>query len=280
MPPTVDDLARELCILGVAEGDVVMVHASLRAIGPVVGGADTVVDALDAAVGGTGTVLMTLGALDDRGWVNERPERERPALLTEASPFDALRTPADPDVGVLAEIFRRRSGTLVSDHPEGRFGARGHGAAHLVSDVPWDDYYGTGSPLHRFVDAGGKVLRLGADPDTVTLLHYAEYLAPLAVKRRVRRHRVVNGKRGPEIRIIDCLDDTNGIVDWTGEDYFSVILRRYLDTGRAARSPVGRAAAELLSGPDLVAFAVTWMIDNLAPEEVSQGTEPAPEPRR
>ena len=53
----VDDLRR----LGVQAGDVVMVHASLRAIGPVTGGADAVLDALEAAVGEDGTLLMVLG---------------------------------------------------------------------------------------------------------------------------------------------------------------------------------------------------------------------------
>ena len=42
--------------LGVQTGDLLMVHASLKAIGPVEGGAETVVAALRSAVGPTGTV--------------------------------------------------------------------------------------------------------------------------------------------------------------------------------------------------------------------------------
>ena len=75
---------------------------------------------------------MTLGARDDWSWVNERPERERPSLLRAAEPFDCRQTPADPDVGVLAEVFRQRSETKVSDHPEGRFGASSLAVAHRV----------------------------------------------------------------------------------------------------------------------------------------------------
>src|SRR5262245_18922652 len=73
-PMAVDDLAGDLRRLGVEPGDVVMVHASLRAIGPVAGGADAVLDALEAVVGPEGTLLMTVGARDDWGWVNDRPE--------------------------------------------------------------------------------------------------------------------------------------------------------------------------------------------------------------
>lgn len=58
---TGDDLLVDLRRLGVAGGDVVMVHASLRAIGPVEGGAAGVANALDAAVGPEGTVLRTWG---------------------------------------------------------------------------------------------------------------------------------------------------------------------------------------------------------------------------
>ena len=129
--------------------------------------------------------------------------------------------------------------------------------------MPWDDYYGPGSPLERFVQAGGRVLRLGADLDTVTLLHYAEYLAPLPSKRRVRRHRLVLGRDGPEVRVVQCLDDSDGIVDLPGEDYFAVILREYLATGRASTGIVGRATSELIEAADIVEFAVSWMADHL-----------------
>ena len=263
-PRTVEDLAADLRRLRVAPGDLLMVHASLRRVGPVVGGADGVIDALEAAVGPQGTLFMTLGARDDHAWVNERPEEERAGLLVDAEPFDAAATPADPDMGVLAEVFRRRRGTKVSDHAEGRFGARGRLAESLVEDVPWDDYYGPGSPLERFVEAGGRVLRLGAHLDTLTVVHYAEYLAAVPDKRRVRRHRLVAGRDGPEVRVVECLDDEDGIVDHPGEDYFAVILRRYLETGRAAVGTVGRARSELIDAGDVVRFAVEWMGGNLA----------------
>jgi aminoglycoside N3'-acetyltransferase len=257
-----EQLATELRRLGVAAGDLLMVHASLRAIGSVEGGADGVIDGLEAAVGASGTLFMTLGARDTWSWVRERPEHDRPGLLLGAEPFDCLLTPADPDVGILAEVFRTRPATLVSDHPEGRFGASGPLAGRLVENVPWDDYYGPGSPLERFVRAGGRVLRLGADLDTLTVLHYAEYLAPIATKRRVRRHPVVVGPNGPEPRAVDCLDDSDGIVDYPGEDYFAVILRQYLSAGRAKAGVVGRANSELIEAADVVDFAVKWMVEH------------------
>ncbi len=188
-------------------------------------------------------------------------------MLLGSPVFDPLTAPADPDVGVLAEVFRTTPGTVVSDHPEGRFGARGRLAEELMSDVPWDDYYGPGSPLDRFVQHGGRVLRLGADIDTVTLLHWAESLAPITGKRRVRRHRLVIGADGrPEVRVVDTLDDSDGIADYPGvdEDEFGAILRSYLDAGRGVRGRVGGADAELIESGDLVTFAVEWIVSHAA----------------
>jgi len=270
-PPTVETLTRDLVGLGVRRGDLLMVHASLRSVGATSGGpvaaadAAGLITALEHAVGPDGTLLVNIGVDDDRAWVNEHPEHERAALLDGADPFEHRRTPADPDNGVLAEVFRTLPGTEVSDHPEGRFAARGPLARVLTADVPWDDYYGADSPLERFVRRRGRVLRLGADIDTVTLLHLAEHLVPIAAKRRVRRHRLVTGEHGPVIRVIETLDDSEGIVERPpgAPDYFGVILHAYLGTGRALVGRVGNATSELIDGADLVDVAVAWMAAHL-----------------
>jgi aminoglycoside N3'-acetyltransferase len=265
-----DALLQDLRRLGVRPGALLMVHASLRKIGLArtahgEGGAELLLDALDAAVGPEGTLLMTLGTQYDMDWVNRSPEAERGALLAAAAPFDYVHAPAQPDVGWLAEAFRRRPGTIVSDNPSGRFGARGAGAAALMADAPWHDYYGPGSALQKLCEAGGRILRLGADPDTVTALHYAEYLADLPDKRRTRWDYVLAGERGPRHVWITCLDDSAGIALWPGEDYFAVILKAYLAQARHRAGKVGDAESELIDAADIVDFGARWMEENLAP---------------
>lgn len=268
---TKEDLVCDLRALGVGAGDLLMVHASLRRIGlgradAGEGGAERLLGALEATVGAEGTLMMVLGTDYPMDWVNEHPPEARAALLAGSAPFDHRNAPVLPEVGWLAEAFRRREGTVVSDNPSGRFGARGRLAEELMADQPWHDYYGPGSPLEKLCDRGGRILRMGANPDTVTALHYAEYLAELPAKKRIRWDYVIAGADGgPEPAWFDCLNDLEGIVDWAGEDYFGLILDAYLRLGRHREGLVGKARSELLSAADYVAFGARWMEENLVP---------------
>ena len=262
-------LQRDLAALSVCAGDVLMVHASLRKLGLArsqfgSGGAELLLQALEASVGNNGTLMMILGSDYAYDWVNSKPVAERARLLAGTPPFDLRNAAVLPEVGWFAEVFRRTPGTLLSDSPSGRFAARGRRAAELLRDQPWNDYYGPGSPLQKLCDAGGKVLRLGADPNTVTVLHYAEYLAQVPEKRRVRWDYVVAAATGPQHVWIECLDDSHGIVEWPGEDYFELITKAYLATGAARQGVVGHASSELLDAAALAAFGAAWMEKNFA----------------
>ncbi len=266
-------LAAEIRAVGIGGGSLVMVHASMRKVGFVAGGVLGLIEALRAAIGDAGTMMMVLGDDDRWSWVNNYPEEQRTELLAAAPPFDCSTSPAQSDVGVLAEMFRGYPGTVVSDHPEGRFAANGPLAGELLRDPPWHNYYGPDSPLDRFQQRSGQVLRLGADRDTVTLTHFAEYLAEVANKRAVRRYRRVLGEHGPVTTFVDALDDSNGIVEYrdgtgTEIDYFPPILDAFCqhyhqDPAVLSIGRVGGALAERLDGATWVRFATGWMNDNL-----------------
>lgn len=234
---TTAQLTRELRALQL-DSRIVMVHASLRAIGPIEGGGDALINALSQALGPRGTMLMVLDADPDE-------------------PFDALTTPVDTeDMGVLAELFRQTEGVVVNDHVAARFAARGPDAAMLLAPIPRDHYFATPSVLERLTANRGLVLRLGADIDTTTLTHHAEYLANLPHKRSVTRT-LLRADVG-EVTV-ESLDDTDGIVDWEHGDYFSQILLDFLAAGHARTGPVGGCTAEVLEAPAFVSFAVDWL---------------------
>lgn len=242
MPIDSRQLKQDFERLGLPAGRPVMLHASLRKSGPFVDGAEGLIEALISYLGPQGTLLMPLGSADEQ-------------------PFDKDHSPAEADIGALAEVFRRFPGVQVSDHPAARFAALGRQSEALLEPLPLHDYYGPGSALERFSAAGGWVLRLGADADTVTLTHWAEYLAVLPHKRRVTRHYVrADGRQ----HSIESLDDAAGIVDWPHGDYFAQILIDFMASGQARIGQVGYARAECFAAADFVPFAVRWMQSHLA----------------
>jgi aminoglycoside 3-N-acetyltransferase len=235
-------LADQLRSLGVQAGAPLMLHSSLRKVGPIVGGADALLDALVDVISPTGTLMMLLGA-------------------DLSVPFDARTTPVDvEEMGVLTEVFRQHPEVRVNDHAAARYGALGPASRALLEPIPLHDYHGSGSVLERFTDTGGMVLRLGANVNTVTLTHWAEYRARLPDKRRakLRYWRADLGEQW-----IESLDDTNGIRDWSQGDYFPRIWLDFLAAGHARTGIVGRTVAELFEAPRFVHFATAWMERNL-----------------
>lgn len=235
-------IEHDLLALGVKPNSVLMVHASMRKMGPVVGGAEAVLESLLKLLTPKGTLLMMLSADPDE-------------------PFDHQRTPVDiEDMGILAEVFRKHPEAKVNDHAADRFAALGSKAEYLLRPSPLHDYYGPGSVLERLVNSNGSILRLGANVDTVTLTHYAEYLANIPNKRRVKR-RYIRADIGEQW--IESLDDSDGIAEWTGGDYFPQILIDFVAEGNAKVGAVGNCLAELLDARLFVDFAVKWLEKNM-----------------
>lgn len=257
-------LLSELVALGVQPGDTVMVHASLRRIGPVSGGPAALAGALAEAVNPGGTLRASVSW--DRS-PNEETHNGR-VLAPEAKAawpaFDPATAGVYPGFGALNGFLAQLPGGRRSSHPDASILAVGAEADHLTRAHPLDSAYGPGSPLERFVEMGGKVLLLGAPPDALTVLHYAEAIAPIPGKRRVTYEMPVSDNAGG----VDwrfCEDfDSNGILDvYTAEerpDAVELIGRAYLDRRRHAEGRVGAAEAQLIDARDLVLFGVAWLV--------------------
>jgi len=243
-PRTGVEIARDLRRLGLAAADVVVVHASLRAIGPVERGAATVVSSILDAVGRAGTLMA---------YVDFEPTAEVPH-------FDPARSPACREYGVLAETIRSWPGAARSLNPGASVSAVGAHADWLCADHSLDYGHGPRSPLQRLVDLDGKVLLLGSDLDQVTLLHLAEHLASLPGKRVVRgAYRVA---REGEIAGLSFeeFDTARPVLDSMPERVFEDVLEAYLAAGRARSGRVGEAESQLLRA----GFAVAWFEEHFA----------------
>ncbi|MBE2237867.1 MAG: AAC(3) family N-acetyltransferase [Caldilineaceae bacterium] len=147
--------------MGVQRGDVLLVHASLRALGPVPGGAATVIAGLRAALGADGALLM--------------PALSYAAVTPGHPHFDLALTPSN--VGVIAETFRRQPGVLRSLHPTHSVCGQGAAAemllaSHAVDHTPC----GPHSPFHCLPQHHGKILMLGCGLRPNTSFHAIEEL--------------------------------------------------------------------------------------------------------
>ena len=173
-PHTREKLTQDFTDLGIAEGDTLFIHSSFKSLGPVGGGAGTVIVALEMAVGAEGLILMPTFSL--------LPSRE-----ARVAAWEVNKTPST--VGWLTEFFRQTPDTYRSDHYSHAIAARGRDAKAFVSDhrrregyqSPWDHYpwgktYGTHSPMFRAYTMNAKLLMLGVDYQTSTYIHLVEVI--------------------------------------------------------------------------------------------------------
>ncbi|MCX4967993.1 AAC(3) family N-acetyltransferase [Streptomyces sp. NBC_00654] len=185
-----DLAAAHLAALGVRPGDVLIVHASLRAVGPVDGGARTMVDALRRVLGPAGTLVVpafTPENSDTSPHYRERVDglsaEAREAVRASMPPFDR-DTSAAPSMGRLAETVRTMPGAGRSGHAQTSFAAIGPAAGELLAGHRADCHLGEDSPLARLYEADAHILMLGTGFDTCTAFHLGEYRLPDPPRRR------------------------------------------------------------------------------------------------
>ena len=111
-----EDLLRDLRAMGIQKGDTLMVHSSVRSVGPLENRADTIVDALMEAVGEDGLLLMP-----DHTWAQMGPNY---------TVFDPETEPSC--VGVLPDVLRARENVYRSLHPTHSVVAWGRDAGEYV----------------------------------------------------------------------------------------------------------------------------------------------------
>src|SRR5262245_5692714 len=252
---TYRQLVDEVKALGVAAGQIVMAHASVKAIGSVMGGPNVIVQALLDALTPTGALMMYVGWEDIPDFVLHLPPAVQQEYYAEHPPFDPRIARAVRDHGILAEIVRGWPGARRSLNPEASMAAIGARAEWITQGHPLNYGYGAGSPLEKLVEARGQVLMLGAPLDTLTLLHYAENRAQMRHKRVIRYSCPI--LRAGERVWVEIEDYDTG--EPHGDYAFDGIAREYLALGKGRQGTIGSAPSYLFDAADLSAFAITWL---------------------
>jgi aminoglycoside N3'-acetyltransferase len=177
------DLVRDLRALGVRPGDLINAKVSLKSIGHIDGGADTLLEALLETVGPKGTVV-TDSFLD----VYPLPlSRENAARLADRS------TPSY--AGALANALVRHPRAFRSSHPVQKFAAVGAQAEELTAAHGPHSY--AYDVLRVMAERGGRNVKIGSEAKTVGVgtTHVAIGLLRFRQKRpRAGRAYAENGR--------------------------------------------------------------------------------------
>lgn len=253
MPQTRASVADDLRALGVAAGDTVLAHSSLRSLGWVCGGTLAVVQGMLDAVGPGGTLVVpthTMENSDPMHWRNPPvPESWWPVIREHMPAFDPRVTPCF-GMGVIPELVRNWPGAMRSSHPHTSFAAVGPAAADLLADHRLDCQLGERSPLAALERAGAKVLLLGVGFDSCTSFHLAEYRIP--------------GLPVHELASAVLTDDGRRWVTYTdvavnSDDFADLGAAFEEETGLVDRGRVGDADCRLFTVTSAVTFAVGWL---------------------
>lgn len=240
-PPrvTFQDIVESLKLIGLRQGDRVLVHASLSSMGMVDGGAGGAIDALLAVIGGSGTLMM--------------PRYTNYRSITE--PFDRRNPPATY-TGVIADTLRQRPGAVMSLHPTHPVVAYGPDAEALTCEHYRVSPVGKDSPIDRIARRGGKVLLLGVNHRSNTTIHTGEAYAGVAYWGMPRPDRPealsIIDENGKErlIRLAEIPGDAYGF----NRIEPALVERRIITFGRA-----GRAIVELMEGEALIKAVAAFL---------------------
>ena len=152
-----DDLLRDIKNnLLILPGDTLLIHSSMKSIGSVEGGADTVLEAFMEHIGESG--LLVFPTLSYRDVTADKPF------------FDVRSTPAC--TGILSELFRQKPNVIRSLHPTHSVAAFGRDAAEFTAghencSTPAP----VGSPWWKLLQRKGKILFIGTGISCNTFLH-------------------------------------------------------------------------------------------------------------
>lgn len=256
---TKEDLKKQLAEAGLLPTDTVLVHSSMKAIGAVEGGADTVLDAWMEYFS-EGLLLL--------------PTHTWRQMSAEYNVFDPEKE--ESCVGLLTNLFRKRDGVVRSLHPTHSMAAYGRTAAEYIrGEENCNTPCTPGGCYDRLRTVGGKILLVGVGHERNTFIHSVEEV--LNVPNRLTDKPVLfyvvmpDGQR----KKVYMRRHYNAMQPHISEDFVK-LEQAFYDRGAAKRVPFGEASCILCDAEKI--FEVTR--DVLAPDPECLVTSPVILPER
>ncbi len=157
---TLNDLVAGFRSLGVEAGDTMLVHSSYKSFGPVDGGPQTVIRALQLALDtdGDGTLIMPTFNFD----------------FNKGQAWDVRTTPSK--MGVLTEVVRQDPRAKRVFHPFYSFAILGK-HAEMLGSLRYKSAYERNSVFGKLRDLDGKIMVIGLSyNDSMTFFHHIEQM--------------------------------------------------------------------------------------------------------
>lgn len=153
------ELQEQIKLLGIKPNDTLLIHSSMKAIGEVEGGAETVLDVFSEYLEDEGLMI-----LPTHTWAQMNDE------------YNVFNPEIEPScVGLLTNLFRKRAGVIRSLHPTHSLAAKGKGAKNFTNG---EEQFNT--PCNRngcygkLYDRKAKILLIGCSYNRNTFLHGVE----------------------------------------------------------------------------------------------------------
>lgn len=220
------DIIGGLRKLGLVSGDTVVVHSSLSCFGKVKDGAKAVVDALLEVIGSKGTLIV-------------------PTFNFNPGVFDPEETPSI--VGAITEELRKRPDALRSKHPTHSVAAIGALADVITEGHEKTDAFGRSSALFNALQVRAKILQLGTDQTSNSMIHVAEEIAKVPYLERSRQVKI----KSPSGKIVQIWVRRPGC-----SRGFGAVEEVLQDQDAINETFIGDCTARLMSARDVVDAAV------------------------
>lgn len=150
---------------GIKKGDTLFIHSSLKGLGYIEGGPQTIIDAFKSVIGNDGTLIFPVFTID---MSMEKTLKSNTVFCPKTSPST---------VGSISNAFLKNEGVFRSLHPTHSVAAWGKHAEFITKDHhSSNSNFGKDTPFGRFLELNGKLLGLGIKYDNVTFYHTYEDL--------------------------------------------------------------------------------------------------------
>lgn len=242
---TKQDILNDIKNIGIKPTDTLLVHSSMKAIGKVEGGADTVLDAFIEYLQDEGLLVF--------------PTHTWEQINDEYNVFNPLTEPSC--VGILTNLFMKRPGVIRSLHPTHSVAAIGKDAAEYTAG---EEQFDTPCPRKgcwgKLYDRKAKILFLGCNLKKNTFIHGVEEWnnIPDRLMEKPRHLKII----APDGRVIDRPFRSHYFSGGDISYNYDKILPPFLHYGIAKKGKIGDAESYLCDAVGMADLTTEYLKRN------------------